>query len=284
MLEGCKGVFIPKAGKRLSDDAKSYRPISLTSFVLKTMERIIDRYIRDEILIHNPLSQNQYAYQEGKSTVTALQSFVNRIRKVFNDKEIGIAASIDIEGAFDNTSYQKIMEALVSKNVDRNICEWIRNMLENRNIITSLGKEEVRTRPIKGCPQGGVLSPLLWSLVVDSLLMKLEKLGYVKVQAFADDIIIMVVGISGRTVSELVQIGLNNVLEWCKEQELNVSAGKTVAIKFTRKITESKKANILKIGDDCIPYSNQMKYLGVILDSRLTFKAHLEHKLVQTNM
>ena len=52
------------------------------------MERIIDRYIRDEILVHNPLSVNQYAYQEGKSTITALQSLVNRIRKVFKDKEI----------------------------------------------------------------------------------------------------------------------------------------------------------------------------------------------------
>ena len=210
-----KVVFIPKAGKRPSDEAKSYRPISLTHFVLKAMERIIDRYIRDEI--HNPLSKNQYAYQEGKSTVTALQSFVNRIRKVLKDREIGIATSIDIEGAFDNASYEKIMEALLSKNVDVKTCEWIQNMLKSRKIITCFGKEEVNSTPIKGCPQGGVLSPLLWCLVVDSLLKKLESLGYITVQAFADDIIIMVIGISGRTVSELVQIGLNNVLEWCQD-------------------------------------------------------------------
>ena len=159
-----KVVFIPKAGKRPSDEAKSYRPISLTSFVLKAMERIIDRYIRDEILINNPLSTNQYAYQEGKSTITALQSFVNRIRKVFKDKEIGIATSIDIEGAFDNASYQKILEALESKNVDPKTCDWIGNMLKSREIITTLGKEHIKTKPIKGCPQGGVLSPLLWCL------------------------------------------------------------------------------------------------------------------------
>ena len=52
-------VFIPKAAKRPFDEAKLYRPISLTSFVLKAMKRIIDRYIRDEIFINNPLSPHQ---------------------------------------------------------------------------------------------------------------------------------------------------------------------------------------------------------------------------------
>ena len=201
-----KVVYIPKAGKRPSDEAKSYRPISLTSFLLKTMERIIDRYIRDEILIHNPVSINQFAYKEGTSTITALQTFVKRIRKTFKDQEIGIAVSIDIQGAFDNTSYDKIKEAMILKNVDRQTRNWIYNMLQNRQLIASLGKEEIKSIPVKGCPQGGVLSPILWCLVIDNLLVKLQNEGYIKVQAFADDIIIMVIGISGRTVSEFCKM------------------------------------------------------------------------------
>jgi hypothetical protein len=43
-------VFIPKPGKSLSQ-AKSLRPISLMSFPLKTLEKIIDRHIRDGVLV-----------------------------------------------------------------------------------------------------------------------------------------------------------------------------------------------------------------------------------------
>ena len=50
------------------------------------------------------------------------------------------------------------MEVLESKNVDRKTCNWISNMLSSREIITSLGNEHIKTKPIKGCPQGGVLS------------------------------------------------------------------------------------------------------------------------------
>ena len=278
-----KVVYIPKAGKRPSDEAKSYRPISLTSFLLKTMERVIDRYIRDEILVYNPVSINQFAYQEGTSTITALQTFVKRIRKIFKDHEIGIATSVDIQGAFDNTSYDKIKEAMILKNVDKQTCDWIYNMLQSRQIISSLGKEEMKSTPVKGCPQGGVLSPILWCLVIDSLLVKLQNEGYIKVQAFADDIIIMVIGISGRTVSELLQNGLNIVSKWCETQGLKVSAEKTVAVKFTKNEKEACKAKILKLGNTNIQYSNHMKYLGITLDSKLTFKPHLENKLKQAN-
>ena len=217
------------------------------------------------------------------TTITALQTFVKRIRKIFKDHEIGIAASVDIQGAFDNTSYDKIKEAMISKNIDEQTSAWVYNMLQNRQIISSLGKEEMRSIPVKGCPQGGVLSPILWCLVIDSLLVKLQNEGYIKVQAFADDIIIMVIGISGRTASELLQNGLNLVSKWCDIQGLKVNAEKTVAVKFTKNEKEAGKAKTLRLGNTRVQYSNHMKYLGITLDSKLTFKPHLENKLNQAN-
>lgn len=276
-----KVVYIPKAGKRPSDEVKSYRPISLTSFLLKTMERILDRMIRDDALKKNPICGNQFAYQEGKSTITALQSLIKRIRKIYTDKEIGIAVSIDIQGAFDNASYDKIKEALIAKGIDTNTCNWIDNMLRKRRIVSNLGHDSIIATPTRGCPQGGVLSPLLWCLLIDQLLVKLKEHSYIKVQAFADDIIIMVIGISGSTVSQLTQIGLNVISKWCGNQGLKISTEKTIAVKFTLCRKEADKTMVLKLSNGPIKYSNHMKYLGVILDSKLNFKAHLENKLRQ---
>jgi hypothetical protein len=61
-----KVVFIPKPGKPLSQ-AKSLWPISLLSVVLKTLEKFLDRHIRDGVLVEKPLHENQFAYRAGVS-------------------------------------------------------------------------------------------------------------------------------------------------------------------------------------------------------------------------
>jgi hypothetical protein len=47
-------VYTPKPGKPLSQ-VKSLRPISLMSFILKTLEKLIDRHIRDGVLVEKAL-------------------------------------------------------------------------------------------------------------------------------------------------------------------------------------------------------------------------------------
>jgi len=66
-----KEVFIPKPGRNSYCGPKDFRPISLTSFLLKTLERLVDRFLRDEVLVSKPLHPNQHAYQAGKSVETA---------------------------------------------------------------------------------------------------------------------------------------------------------------------------------------------------------------------
>jgi hypothetical protein len=74
-----KVVFIPKPGKNSYTGPRDFRPISLTSFLLKTLERLVDRYTRDAALVVTPLHPNQQAYQAGKSIETALHQLVVRV-------------------------------------------------------------------------------------------------------------------------------------------------------------------------------------------------------------
>lgn len=75
-----------------------------------SMEKINHRYIREEILNRNSLIEKQYAYQKSKSTVITLHSFITRIRKVLNHKEIETPGSIDIE----KLSIAHLIKTLVS--------------------------------------------------------------------------------------------------------------------------------------------------------------------------
>jgi hypothetical protein len=72
-------TFISKPGKIDYTKAKAYHLSSLSSFLLKIMETLVDRHISDGALKINPLHQIQHAYQIGKSTETALHSVVTCI-------------------------------------------------------------------------------------------------------------------------------------------------------------------------------------------------------------
>jgi len=122
-------MFIPKPGRDAYSGPRDYRPIILISFLLKTMERLLDRYLRDEILAPMLLYSNQYAYQAGKSVESALNELSDQ------GHPGGPRGSCDPQ------------------------CDFLRFEIS------------------RGCPQGGVLSPLLWCLVVDDLVTRLSGSG-----------------------------------------------------------------------------------------------------------
>jgi len=76
MWRQVKVVFIPKPSRNYYCGPRDFRPISLTSFLLKTMERLVDRFLRDEILTLRPLHPNKQTYQAGKSVETALHQLM----------------------------------------------------------------------------------------------------------------------------------------------------------------------------------------------------------------
>jgi hypothetical protein len=83
-------IFIPKQGRDSYELAKSLRPISLTSFFLKTMERLVDSYKRAGPLKSFPLNESQIAYhQKDISTEAALHDLVQKIERSLNQKEFG---------------------------------------------------------------------------------------------------------------------------------------------------------------------------------------------------
>jgi hypothetical protein len=186
-----KVTFIPKPGKLDYTEAKAYRPISLSSFFLNIVEKLVERHIRDGSLREYPLHRNQHAYQIGKSTETALHNVVTCIENAIEHRDIAFGAFPDIEGAFNRTSFDTIKQAAVRHGIDPTICRWISAVLESRNIKARLSGENLGMAAAKGCPQGGVLSLLLWSLVVDDLLWGFNNSGYYTV-GYADDIAILI--------------------------------------------------------------------------------------------
>jgi hypothetical protein len=107
-------------------------------------------------------------------------------------------------------------------------------MLDSRNSSAILSGEILRASAARGFPQGVVLSPLLWSLVVDDLLCGLNCNGYYTIR-YADGIAMLISGKFPQTVSDVLETALITAQKWCEKINLSLNPNKTVIILFTRK-------------------------------------------------
>ena len=121
-------VFIPKAGRVFLCSVNVFRPISLTSFILKLLERL-----REVSFVENPLRTEHHACREGKSVETALAEVVTAIQKVIKS---GFAFTIllDIECASNHTTVDSICQVARKHEVPDTVERWMRGLLVSRRV------------------------------------------------------------------------------------------------------------------------------------------------------
>ena len=86
--ETTKTFFIPKNDKNGHISAKEFRPISLTPFLPKTLEKLVDKFLKTGALVKHPLAPSQYAYRPGRSTETPLHHLVGSVEKQLETKNM----------------------------------------------------------------------------------------------------------------------------------------------------------------------------------------------------
>lgn len=209
----------------------------------------------------------------GKSTETAIYTITSSIKDSLKHKEIALAIFLDIAGAFDNIPHAAIERALQTRGAGGVLSAWISQMLKTRTAETTIGNSTIKVLTTRGCPQGGVLSPLLWSLVVDEILLILANNG-IWVQGYADDLAIMARGKDGSTITSLMQGALNTISSWCRKVGLKINPTKTIAVPFTKR--RKMNLNTLTYEGQEIKYEKEVTYLGIVMDKELRWHKHQE--------
>jgi ribonuclease HI len=188
-----------------------------------------------------------------------------------------MAVFLDIQGAFDNVPTTAIIKCLKDRGMPETFIKWYSHLLESRvATIDHMGVKAARSLTV-GTPQGGVLSPPMWNVVFDTFLALFRK-GKVKVVGFADDAGLVAKGEYPSHLSIYMQEAVNKALSWGRSTGLQFSAPKTVSMLFTHKRKFDPPPPIWMDGTR-IRLVDTARYLGVILDSKLSWKAHLKQKV-----
>ena len=279
------GIFLPKPGKTDYNKPNSYRMITLSPVLLKLQEKAILWHMHHDLGMEDSLNKKQFGFKKGSSTETALHKIVRTIERRIAKKGYVLGTFLDIEGAFDNVSFNAISNAIHNSPVDPSTAGWITSMVTNRHVTISHKNASRRIKVKRGCPQGGILSPFLWNLVIDDLLNFSANLipGYL--QAFADDLIALAEGNDTDVIWQRTQKTIETIENWCLSKGLSISTLKTKIVMFTW----NRKWNVrpIKVGDTYITLTNEVKLLGVTLDNKLNFNSHIEkitNKCISTLM
>jgi hypothetical protein len=121
---------------------------------------------------------------------------------------------------------------------------------------------------------GGLLSPLLWNLVVDGLLTAINDQGF-NTYSYADNIVIIGLGKFAHTVRKLMQVALGMVDNWTVKEGLSISPQKTAVVPFTNRRKLEGLGPLLLRGKP-LQMQEEVKYLGFTLDSKLGWNLHLQ--------
>nr|ABC24970.1 reverse transcriptase [Monascus pilosus] len=269
IFKAAKIIMLPKPGKRDLTQLGSWRPISLLSTLGKGLERLIARWMAVQAIQGKLLTPCHFGALPGRSAIDLVQVLVHRVEKAFQQGKVASLLLMDVKGAFDAVDHQRLLSHLRLQGWDERLLQWIQDWLSSRSACVQIGEANAKA-PIKGgLPQGSPLSPILF-LLYAAMVVAAYKASF----CYADDLGILFVGDSLQETSQQLVETYKAVTALGTEVGLPFSAEKTEIQHFSRKRKHPPPVvRLPDVGE--IPPTSYTRWLGVLLDIKLTFKPHI---------
>ena len=261
---------IPVFKKGDEKETNNYRPISLLSCLSKILEKVIYSRTIDFLQHHNIFFDSQFGFREKHNTTHAILTLIDKIAQASDQHCHTLGVFLDFSKAFDTINHDILLYKLSYYGIRGKALEWFRSYLQNRKQFVTVQNKDSSTHDINcGVPQGSLLGPLLFIIYINDFHKSSPRLSFLH---FADDSSIF---FSHRNPNYLVDT-LNNEFklasDWIKSNKLSLNLQKTNYMLFSNSLNNIP--GDIMFDNTLINKESQIKFLGVILDDKLSWKSH----------
>ena len=251
--------------------ANSYRPVSLTSCVVKTMERIVNERLKWYLETENLLAPEQAGFRQFRSTEDQATYLSQEIEDAFKEQKLVLVSWTDLQKVFDKVWMEGLLIKLLRNGIASNMFNWIKSYLYNRRARVSVDRIHSKKILLRhGVPQG-VLSLTLFLLVINDLVSELPK--GVKATLYTDDLVIWCKEEYATTVTYRMQLAVNKLNSWTEKRCVAVNKDKSSTTLFT--LCTKQKVGTITLGGTPLKEDEEATYLGITFDKRQTWKQHI---------
>eukprot|EP00117_Sycon_ciliatum_P040795 scpid37281/ scgid3278/ Probable RNA-directed DNA polymerase from transposon X-element; Reverse transcriptase len=255
----------------------NYRPVSLLPVISKVLEKVVHRQLVAFFDNHpelGALPEEQFAYRRNHSCEDLLAYAINDWQLALDKKQLCGAMFVDMSKAFDRVQHSKLVQELASVGVGGVALRWFADYLTGRTQQVVVGDARGSTEPCsRGVPQGSVLGPLLFCIYIRRTPQKFQ---HCRALLFADDIAFYVIGRKASTVLRMLQTDLLNLDDFLSERGLVLNPKKSQLLLLRRPTAQLDVIPSITCKGTVIPESSHVLYLGLLLDSSLSFEQQVE--------
>ena len=259
--------------------ATDYRPISLLPAFSKIVEKLIAKQMIDYLKRTGYLDNLQSAYKQSHSTITALLNVTGDIYEALENSELTFLVLLDYSKAFDCANHRLILAKLQAAGFKNDSLSWIKSYLTGRSQKVFTGLQESGWESVvNGVPQGSVLGPLLFTILVSDISDVIKRGKY---HLYADDTQLYYsckVEQANATIAK-INSDLENIYNYSKRNCLKLNAGKSKFIVIGSRPNLKKLKSVvlhdIKLGPDTIERESAVKNLGIVFDETMSWGKHV---------
>jgi hypothetical protein len=253
----------------------NYRPISVTQIISKVFERLIAIRFSSYLEKEHLLPPCQFVYRKGLGTCDALLTVSHHLQAALDRGQEARLVQLDFSAAFDMVSHVGLLYKLRSIGLSGSMLSMVGQFLRGRRqpvVVDGSYSEFVNVE--SGMLQGCVLGQLLFVVYTADLFLVVQN----HLVNYADDSTLSAVVRSPADrpyVAASLNVDLACSSEWCWVWNMKLNPAKTKTFTISRSRTNLPLHGELLLGGSVLDVSQSLVVLGVTLDSKLTFEAHI---------
>ena len=269
-LKRCTITPIHKGGSRSL--AANYRPVALTSHVIKIFEKVLRTHIVKFMDQNNLFNPNQHGFRCGRSCLSQLLEQYDLILNILDEDANADVVYLDFSKAFDKVDHAIALQKIKNLGITGKIFQWLKSFLtERKQTVLVNGVKSEPQNVLSGVPQGSVLGPLIFLILIDDIDKNVQNCS---VKSFADDTRATKQIKTTEDVASL-QDDLERIYTWTNENNMKLNDVKFELLRYgPNQLIKDQTSYTSPLGKK-IESKNVVKDLGVLMSNDCTFNEQI---------